>query len=355
MDSALLDLVTAWQAREEDIDFHAVSSIDELVEVTSNRDFSALLLDTSTGISPSIIKGMADKIPGTGFLIYPSSIEPVDQESWTAAGFRLLSTPFSIEEVRSTLKGPTRNPAKVNKESESLEQGNLTTQTPLQPKSPVATPPSFLSFEDEFSYLKDWLFDESSDKETEAISEGDERANEADAAPVENGSTHPSTVDQEEQPAPDSPAEKLGDTEPIKITRHPVEINPYAQRLPYCCVVIPRQPQHFLTRGISDRLGLILPQIHLNRGWRMTGVSIRPQYLMWFFTLPIDVSPVDAVREVQKQTSELLLKEFPELNTNTSDDFWSQGYLLLSGETGIPQTMIKALMERTWNPSSSTG
>lgn len=119
----------------------------------------------------------------------------------------------------------------------------------------------------------------------------------------------------------------------------------------YNCVLIPRDPQRFLTRGIAERLGLILPWVHASRGWQLTGISIRPQYLQWTFALSPETSPISAVREIRQLTSQQLLSTFSELQNSEADqEFWAPGYLITNGTHPIPPSMIKAFMDRTRQP-----
>lgn len=124
-------------------------------------------------------------------------------------------------------------------------------------------------------------------------------------------------------------------------------LNVHSLRLNYSCVLIPRHPQQYLVRDLADRLGFILPQIHLSRGWRVTGISVRPLYLQWCITLPADTDPAEAINEIRQRTSIHFLTDFPELNPHESDqDFWAPGYLMLSGTQPMPPSVIQAFIDR---------
>lgn len=122
----------------------------------------------------------------------------------------------------------------------------------------------------------------------------------------------------------------------------------HSLRLSYSCVLIPCHLQQYLVRDLAARLGFILPQIHLSHGWRVTGISIRPLYLQWYITLPINTDPVEAINEIRHRTSVHLFTNFPELIPHTSDqDFWAPGYLMMSGTQTMPPSVIQAFIDRT--------
>jgi REP element-mobilizing transposase RayT/CheY-like chemotaxis protein len=103
-------------------------------------------------------------------------------------------------------------------------------------------------------------------------------------------------------------------------------------RFNYTCILIPKNPRQFLARDLSDRLGFILPQLHLGYGWRLTGISIRPQYLLWSVSVSLDVCPIQIIREIRRRTSTHIFSNFPELRENElMNDFWSSGFLVISG------------------------
>jgi REP element-mobilizing transposase RayT len=122
-------------------------------------------------------------------------------------------------------------------------------------------------------------------------------------------------------------------------------------RLDYTAVLIPRHDQQYLARGLADRLSAILPQLHQDLGWRVIGISVRPHYLSWNFSIPATVTPLDAIEQIRHLTSTYLFTSFPELkNVDTDQDFWAPGYLVMSGERSISPGIIKEFIDRTRNP-----
>jgi REP element-mobilizing transposase RayT len=119
-------------------------------------------------------------------------------------------------------------------------------------------------------------------------------------------------------------------------------------RFEYFCVLIPDNPNQYLARDLSDRLGFILPQIHISKGWRVTSLAVRPLFLMWQISLPADTCPADAVDEIRRRTTSHFFTNFPHLLTgNTGNDFWAPGYLILSGAQAPSNSLISEFIQRT--------
>jgi REP element-mobilizing transposase RayT/DNA-binding response OmpR family regulator len=112
-------------------------------------------------------------------------------------------------------------------------------------------------------------------------------------------------------------------------------------RFQYSCVLAPRNPAQFLTRDLNERLSFLLPQLHLEYGWHLTGIAIRPQYITWSISVPIETSPIKVIQEIRRRTSAHLFSNFPELNPgNAIHDFWAPGFLALSGSSRPSSGMI---------------
>lgn len=118
-------------------------------------------------------------------------------------------------------------------------------------------------------------------------------------------------------------------------------------RFEYYCVLIPNDSNQYLARDISDRLGFILPQIHISRGWKVTSLSVRPMFLMWQVSLPADICPANAVNEIRSRTSAHFRTNFPDLLAGKNDeDFWAPGYLILSGPQAPSNALINGFIQR---------
>lgn len=119
-------------------------------------------------------------------------------------------------------------------------------------------------------------------------------------------------------------------------------------RFNYTCLLIPRNPQQFLTRDLSERLSFLIPQLHLEYGWRLTGITIRPQYMLWSVALPIDACPVHLVRDIRRRTTAHITSNFTNLTPiGNGDDFWAPGFLILSGSTSPTVGMISDFISLT--------
>jgi len=112
-------------------------------------------------------------------------------------------------------------------------------------------------------------------------------------------------------------------------------------RFQYTCVLVPRNASQLLTRDLNERLSFLLPQLHLEYGWHLTGIAIRPQYITWSISVPIETSPIKVIQEIRRRTSAHLFSNFPELNPgNAIHDFWAPGFLALSGSSRPSSGMI---------------
>ena len=118
-------------------------------------------------------------------------------------------------------------------------------------------------------------------------------------------------------------------------------------RLSYCCVLLPWSPHQYLTGELSDHAADFLPRLHHSLGWRMTGISIRPQYLQWVISLPVETCPVTAIQKIRQRTSANFFKTFPDLpSSGENRDFWAPGYLMLSGVQTVPSAIIHEFVKR---------
>ena len=119
-------------------------------------------------------------------------------------------------------------------------------------------------------------------------------------------------------------------------------------RFHYTCLLIPRDSKQFLTRDLNERLSFLLPQLHLEYGWHLTGIAIRPQYMLWSISVPLDICPIEIIQEIRRRTSAHLFSNFPDLNPgNAEADFWAPGFLALSGSTGPTVGMIYDFIAQT--------
>jgi putative transposase len=103
-------------------------------------------------------------------------------------------------------------------------------------------------------------------------------------------------------------------------------------RLTYTCLMIPRMPHHYLAGELADHLGQWFPQCCLAYGWRLEGLSIRPEYVQWMVEVSPTISPGNMIRILRQRTSQYIFNQYSHLkNENPSGDFWAPGYLIVSG------------------------
>ncbi len=149
----------------------------------------------------------------------------------------------------------------------------------------------------------------------------------------------PLPVEPEPEQPPALPAEHFSSHSAAEPGTAPLGIRNF--RFQYTCLLIPRDPKQFLTRDLNERLSFLLPQLHLEYGWHLTGIAIRPQHILWSIAVPIETSPIKVIQEIRRRTSAHLFSNFPDLNPgNDQADFWAPGFLALSGSTRPSVGMI---------------
>jgi putative transposase len=143
-------------------------------------------------------------------------------------------------------------------------------------------------------------------------------------------------------PVPDSHLalsedDELADTQPLVM--QPLNrlsdlesVSQSYSRLTYTCLMIPRMPHHYLAGELADHLGRWFPQCCLAFGWRLEGLSIRPEYVQWMVEVSPTISPGNMIRILRQRTSQYIFNQYSHLkNENPSGDFWAPGYLIMSG------------------------
>jgi len=125
------------------------------------------------------------------------------------------------------------------------------------------------------------------------------------------------------QPLVLQPLNRLSDLEPVSQSY---------SRLTYTCLMIPRMPHHYLAGELAEHLGQWFPQCCLAFGWRLEGLSIRPEYVQWMVEVSPTISPGNMIRILRQRTSQYIFNQYSHLkNENPSGDFWAPGYLIVSG------------------------
>ncbi len=116
--------------------------------------------------------------------------------------------------------------------------------------------------------------------------------------------------------------------------------------LKYACLLIPRFPAHQLAGDLVEYLHQWLQQICVSYGWRLEFIQVNPAYLEYILSVNMSVSPDQFMKTIMNETSKLILSNFGRLRQEIlSDDFWANGYLVVSGEKAIRVEMIEQFIK----------
>lgn len=100
-------------------------------------------------------------------------------------------------------------------------------------------------------------------------------------------------------------------------------------------VLTPRCKQHMLRDQIAVHVYQRLSEIAYQRSWRLQGVSVRPNYLLFTAVLPQSESSAQVLQAMRQELSSSLFATFPDLAESCQeDDFWAAEDLL--SESGQP-------------------
>jgi REP element-mobilizing transposase RayT len=300
-ESSTLETLNDWAAHQPMVELHTISSPEILGELISSDAYNALILDTSDPeVTFSDLMPRLALLPGMKVLLIGSQADGQNGGSLFSNAVGQIQLPVTTDTLTTKLNGLIGN-----------------TQQPESTASLQDSSTDGVSDADEdLAYLKDWI---------------------AEDLPETQLSPDPDLVE-----IPQSAKKSTSNTKPSQPGEPLVALNEFS------CVILPRDPQCFLTQAIAERLALILPWIHANNGWRLTGISIRPRHLQWSVALPAATSPTSAIHEIMQRTSDQLIDSFPDLQDDAADQgFWAREYLAISGTQSAPYSMIKAFVDRT--------
>lgn len=151
---------------------------------------------------------------------------------------------------------------------------------------------------------------------------------------------------EQHRPAPaasEKPAEQAASPDPIAALREenltplvpadPLErAGPAFGDLVYTCILLPKKTDHTLTGELAEKLALWIPQLCLAFGWRLEGLTVRPEYVQWVVRLSPGMSPGNVVNILRQRTSERIYSHFQQLGKlEGRNDFWAPGYLVVRG------------------------
>ncbi len=134
---------------------------------------------------------------------------------------------------------------------------------------------------------------------------------------------------------------------PVKVAEFD-PASPAVSLITYTGLLIPRFEEHFLTGELGILLGQWVPELCVAFGWRLDGISVRPEHFMWTVRVLPAVSPGNMVRILRQQISMRIFNAMPLLKSqNPSGDFWAPGYLIVSGSQAPPPDLLRDYIEQT--------
>lgn len=371
----ILKTMSDWAENDRLIDFQVTDSVEKLTDLFTSEVFSVLVLDDSDlQVSLSrLVQNLSQQQPGIKILL----IQPQEGESSKFSDSRYMveqiSKPFSSETFNKALHG-------------HIGRTWLPETTENQPKAIIH---KTQNDEQDIDSLRSWI------KEAISPDNKPEFTNKVAAEPIaalyEMKSTDvigplapleipPVSVSKSEVvreiklPASTrvaehdlKPTQIVNSPKPVRgttpllasITKKPLVSDAGGNKTTvfdvknllfhYTCVLLPRDPNFFLIQVVAERLKMILSGIHTSHNWGLTRIAIRPQQVLWSIALPAQTSPVSAIQEIRRLTSEQLIHTFQDYkNKYKEHDFWAPGYLMVSGTDCIPNTMIKSFIDLTW-------
>ncbi len=114
------------------------------------------------------------------------------------------------------------------------------------------------------------------------------------------------------------------------------------------CIIIPRLPKHRLVGDMSASLQRWLSEICLAYGWRLEGLQIQTDALVWAVKVTPSTSPIQHIRTIRQLTSKYIFEDFPRIGRdNPSGDFWAPGYLVTSSPRLPTIQVVQAFIQQT--------
>jgi REP element-mobilizing transposase RayT len=368
---SVLERINTWAQQGKYAELLALNSFEFFSQHLTENDYDGVIFDSSG--SESQLTGLLQRLamykPAIKILILHAQGFNIEEDLGNTIKISMVSQPCEEEELIA-----------------ALDAWVAVDRTPGADQNTSPNPAGDETEEDNLSYLKGWIEEDLLAKEMEEgvtklpqeflPPEVDELVNEneilsrqtgdrsinSEVTKIIEGSTN--TPSQEALPVQTRQPEVAQDTSLTSIPRsgNPGEEGGYVEEKPldsampeektetfhYNCVLIPNNPQHFLTRQLAERISVNLPWIHISMGWHLTGMAVRPQYLQWTMELPPGVNPATALNEIRRRSSDQLFASFSELKEHEREqDFWAPGYLILTGSQSIPFSMIKTYISRT--------
>ena len=109
-------------------------------------------------------------------------------------------------------------------------------------------------------------------------------------------------------------------------------VQQFSSELSFACLLIPRFSDHYLAGDITEALVEWMKQVCISYGWRLDAISIRPGYLQWVMSVPLNANPAHFMRLIRRHTSERIFEDFPRFKQkNVSGEFWAPGNCVVPG------------------------
>jgi len=391
-DQELINQITAHIETRGDFRIYAAATEDDALSTAAGRKVDAVLLDGDSLEThlPSFLNDLTDILPDARIYQFhvQNAFEDTEKKN-TPASTLILHKPFSQREIDNALdeipvpkivpdaeddspfdEELLADDVDLEELSDYLGESELNNLNNLLENMPPPDPEEEAGTESAIqtsvegipplqpSSSEDWIPMNLTANEPEADSGSDQVEPSHESLESESVNTPPPLpplpVSEEivEEQAEVSPRDSItGEQDtltPVESLPGTAPLGVMSVRFDYYCVLIPNNPNQYLARDISDRLGFILPQLHIANGWRVTSLSIRPLFMMWQISLPADISPSDAVNEIRRRTTSHLYTNFNELLTNNDkSDFWAPGYLILSGPQAPSNSLIYDYIKNT--------
>ncbi len=259
-----------------------------------------------------------------------------------------------LEVLEQPETGPTEN------SSGEEDEAGLDVDAQISLAELLANMPAPDPISEQFS-MQDWMPDPNDKK-----SAGTQPASASPRQTLENppqeppGATRPVPAPKANQFTPPpasnlSPPEddSIADTQPLLL--QPLNrlsdlesVSRSYSRLTYTCLMIPRMPHHYLAGELADNLSQWFQTCCLAFGWRLEGLSIRPEYVQWMVEVSPAISPGNMIRILRQRTSQFIFNQYSMLkNENPSGDFWAPGYLIVSGSQPPTSQMRREFVDES--------
>ncbi len=265
----------------------------------------------------------------------------------TPPGFTPFDASVSDSEVLSeplfTAEQPAPPPFPVEEKAEPSVSAAKTAPLPPLPEQPQNKPLTEESFPD-FDFKLPWENEASSsmDVPVEAATQP--------APPPLQVTQEPDLSTSIPTPPPLAESENLPAWFSDFVSQEPQaeDIQPDELLFRYNFILIPRNPDQFITRPFAEVLNQYLPQVHKENNWEFISISTRPQYLIWSAAFPLSVPVCEVAAEVRTVTNERLFSRFPELlDTHPNANFWATGFLAISGANSPSNQLVRDYIELT--------